>query len=284
MNVPLASCIACAVATSAQALVPSAASSVQVPIPPGQRSPAGALQQSAPHVRASCSPILLRTPDGRRFVDLTFVIEPGWHLYWRNPGDSGQPPRVELTLPEGWSVGAPLFPVPNHLPEHEDILAFEQSLRMLIPVQAPTTWGGGAIKVTGRAHWMTCKEHCVVERQELAVELSEQAGPMPLGYPEAPPADLVSSLRLEGGNGVLTVDASALGGTARWFPDACPGVRFPSERMLPMPGGRIEIPVQIRPGDAPDRRPVVRGMVVVSTGEGTRAFDLAVPAEPSAAK
>jgi hypothetical protein len=28
----------------------------------------------------------------------------------------------------------------------------------------------------------------------------------------------------------------------------------------------------------------VRGMVVVSTGEGTRAFDLAVPAEPSAAK
>jgi hypothetical protein len=107
---------------------------------------------------------------------------------------------------------------------------------------------------------------------------------MPVGYPEALPANLVASLRQDGEQGVLVVDASALGGTAGWFPDACPGVRFPSERMLPMPGGRIEIPVEIRPGDAPDRRPVVRGMVVVSAGDGTRAFDVAVPALPSAAK
>jgi thiol:disulfide interchange protein DsbD len=284
MNVLILTSLACAVAASVPAPVRCAGASVQGPIPPAQRSPAGALQQAAPHVRASCSPVLLRTPDGRRFIDVGFVIEPGWHLYWRNPGDSGQPPRLDLTLPEGWSAGAPLFPVPNHLPEDEDILAFERSLRLLIPVQAPAGWSGGPVKVIARAQWMTCKEHCVVERQEFAADLNEQPGPMPVGYPEALPANLVASLRQDGEQGVLVVDASALGGTARWFPDACPGVRFPSERMLPMPGGRIEIPVEIRPGDAPDRRPVVRGMVVVSAGGGTRAFDVAVPASPSAAK
>ena len=82
MNVSILTSVACAVAASVPASVRCAETSVQGPIPPAQRSPAGALQQAAPHVRASCSPVLLRTPDGRRFIDVGFVIEPGWHLYW----------------------------------------------------------------------------------------------------------------------------------------------------------------------------------------------------------
>lgn len=107
---------------------------------------------------------------------------------------------------------------------------------------------------------------------------------MPTGYPVAAPADVSATLRGDGDDQILIIDASALGTTARWFPDACPGVRFPSERMLPMPGGRIEIPVRIREGDAPDRRPVVRGMVVIDAAGGIRAFDVRVPVGGPAAK
>ena len=247
--------------------------------PTGQRA-----REAEPHVKASLAPSILRTPDGRRFIDVQFAIEPGWHLYWRNPGDSGQPPRLDCTLPEGWSAGEPIFPVPNHLPEDEDILAFEGSLRVLVPVNAPTSWASGSVSAGVAAQWMTCKEHCVVERQSLRAELVEKEAPMPGGYPEAAPAALAARLQGSGDDRVLVVDASALGGTARWFPDACAGVRFSSERMLPMPGGRIEIPVRIREGDAPDRRPVVRGMVVIDSAGVVRAFDLAVPAAAPAAK
>jgi thiol:disulfide interchange protein DsbD len=235
-------------------------------------------------VTASLAPDILRTPDGRRFLDVRFLIEPGWHLYWRNPGDSGQPPRLSWTLPEGWSASEPIFPVPNHLPEDEDILAFDGSLRLLVPVTAPASWSGGAIAVRLSAQWMTCKEQCVVERQSLQADLVEREGAMPTGYPVAAPAEVLSELRGVGEDRVLLMDASALGRSARWFPDACPGVRFPSERMLPMPGGRIEIPVRIRAGDAPDRRLVVRGMIVIDAEGGPRAFDLRVPASDPAAK
>lgn len=257
---------------------------VASPVPPSPAATGPLARAAEPHVRASLAPAILRTPDGRRFLDVQFMIEQGWHLYWRNPGDSGQPPRLSWTLPEGWSAGEPIFPVPNHLPEDEDILAFEGSLRLLVPVTAPTSWSGGAIAVRLSAQWMTCKEHCVVERQSLGAELVEHEGSMPTGYPETAPAELRSELRGEGEERVLVIDASALANSARWFPDACPGVRFPSERMLPMPGGRIEIPVRVREGDAPDRRPMVRGMIVFDAAGGGRAFDVRVPAVRPAAK
>ena len=39
---------------------------------------------------------------------LAFVMrpQPGWHGYWRNPGDAGAEPRVTWRLPEGWSAGS----------------------------------------------------------------------------------------------------------------------------------------------------------------------------------
>jgi len=273
---PLPPCVVLLIAVLACGLPLTVLGARAVPPGPGATGPLA--RPAEPHVKASLAPSILRTPDGRRFLDVQFAIEPGWHLYWRNPGDSGQPPRLDWSLPEGWTAGEPIFPVPNHLPADEDVLAFEGSLRLLVPVTAPTAWSGGSVTARLNAQWMTFKEHCVVERQALRAELCEREGAMPTGYPVAAPADVSATLRGDGDDRILIIDASALGTTARWFPDACPGVRFPSERMLPMPGGRIEIPVQIRELDAPNRRPVVRGMVVIDAADGGRAFDVAVPA------
>lgn len=38
-----------------------------------------------------------------------------WHGYWSNPGDAGKGMRLVLPVPEGWSVGDPLYPVPERL-------------------------------------------------------------------------------------------------------------------------------------------------------------------------
>ena len=42
-------------------------------------------------------------------------IAPGWHTYWRNPGDSGLPTEIDLTLPEGWTAGDIVWPAPKSL-------------------------------------------------------------------------------------------------------------------------------------------------------------------------
>src|SRR5471032_2576062 len=41
------------------------------------------------------------------------TIEPGWHTYWRNPGDSGLATSIAWTLPKGVTAGVPSWPAPE---------------------------------------------------------------------------------------------------------------------------------------------------------------------------
>ena len=40
---------------------------------------------------------------------------PEWHGYWSNPGDAGQGMSLDLDLPDDWTIGKPLYPVPHKL-------------------------------------------------------------------------------------------------------------------------------------------------------------------------
>ncbi len=44
------------------------------------------------------------------------MMRQNWHVYWRNPGDSGLPPEVAWTLPAGFSAGPLQWPAPSRIP------------------------------------------------------------------------------------------------------------------------------------------------------------------------
>src|SRR5262249_40493987 len=48
-------------------------------------------------------------------VAVRMAMEHGWHVYWRNPGDSGLPPTIRWALPAGWTAGPIAWPVPERL-------------------------------------------------------------------------------------------------------------------------------------------------------------------------
>src|SRR5580693_2164813 len=54
-------------------------------------------------------------PGGTLQVGLLLTLEEHWHVYWINAGDSGEPPKVTWTLPEGITAGAMQFPIPSRL-------------------------------------------------------------------------------------------------------------------------------------------------------------------------
>src|SRR5258708_3640393 len=55
------------------------------------------------------------TPGRRTYIGLHFQLEKGWHIYWINPGDSGQPPRIEWHLPAGLSAREIEWPAPRRI-------------------------------------------------------------------------------------------------------------------------------------------------------------------------
>src|SRR5206468_308196 len=66
------------------------------------------------------------------------VIRDGWHTYWLNPGDVGQPTTLAWTLPAGWAAGDLQWPYPVRLPVGPFMdFGYEGTAWILTTVTAP---------------------------------------------------------------------------------------------------------------------------------------------------
>ncbi|MFZ0791066.1 MAG: thioredoxin family protein [Chromatiaceae bacterium] len=235
-------------------------------------------------------------PGGVAELLLVLEIRPHWHTYWRNPGDSGEPPRIDWILPAGVSAGPLGFTAPS-LIRVGPLANFGYSDRALHPVRlsVPAHWPHAApIPVKAQVHWLVCEEHCIPESAVLDLTL-------PVGNQEVPPdpalselfAQARSGLPMHSGSGaVLSVSGDGLSlsvplsGLQSYSPAAIESVRFfPAnwgliEHASDQPwrlesdrrGARLEI--GLTPGPAFETTPA-DGVLVIRGSDGvTRSFEL----------
>jgi thiol:disulfide interchange protein len=111
---------------------------------------------------------------GRAFwVALRQEITPGWHTYWMNPGDSGEPPRIEWTLPAGFTAGEIQWPPPERIAVGP-AMSYGYSREVVLPiaVTAPRGLGPDArVTLRGQASWIVCEKTCVPEEAAIALTL-----------------------------------------------------------------------------------------------------------------
>jgi thiol:disulfide interchange protein DsbD len=152
-------------------------------------APAGArAAESAPVASARATATLISDSDavaaGTKIrVALRLRMAPGWHTYWRNPGDAGAPPSLDLSLPDGASAGPIAWPAPARQPEGP-VMTYGYSGEVVLPVTitAPNVPPGG-IDVTAHAQWLVCANICVPEEGDLRLHLAD--GP-PSPSPQEP--------------------------------------------------------------------------------------------------
>lgn len=111
---------------------------------------------------------------GRNFtVGLRFELEKGWHIYWVNPGDSGQPPRVQWNLPAGFRVGEIEWPYPKRLGAASVVdYGYEDQVLLMASIEPPATLSpGSAVTLAAEARWLVCREICLPERAHLTLSL-----------------------------------------------------------------------------------------------------------------
>ncbi len=117
-------------------------------------------------------------------LGLRLAHDPGWHTYWRNPGDSGLPTQFEPTLPDGFQVGDIVWPVPERLAVGPLAnYGFEGETLLIRPVAVPAQWQGASpLGITVDAQWLVCREICIPGEARLALELPvvvDPAAPLP---------------------------------------------------------------------------------------------------------
>ncbi len=106
-------------------------------------------------------------------VGLRFQLEPGWHIYWKNPGDSGQPPRLKWELPEGLTAGEIEWPVPKRVPVGP-LLDYGYDGEVLLPVTlhaTPTFAATSPQKIATNMRVLVCRETCIPGKASLSLTL-----------------------------------------------------------------------------------------------------------------
>src|SRR6201985_1536532 len=101
-------------------------------------------------------------------VVLEEKIAPGWHTYWKNPGDAGAPSDIQWTLPPGWKAGAIQWPRPKRLPVGPLMdYGYEDKVWLISPVTAPAdARPGETVTLKAHASWLVCSNVCIPEDAE----------------------------------------------------------------------------------------------------------------------
>ncbi|WP_283206876.1 protein-disulfide reductase DsbD domain-containing protein, partial [Methylorubrum podarium] len=106
-------------------------------------------------------------------LGLHMAMKPGWHVYWRNPGDSGLPPEMAWRLPEGFSVGPVQWPVPERIPVQTLMnFGYEGAVTLLVPLKVPeSAKAGETARLAGTLSYLVCEEICIPGSAELSLDL-----------------------------------------------------------------------------------------------------------------
>src|SRR5215510_4200685 len=123
------------------------------------------------------------------WIALRERIAPGWHTYWGvNPGDAGEPTRIEWALPAGFTAGEISWPYPSRIPAGIAMsYGYEAEVVLPIPVTVSQhVTPGTTVTLRGQASWLVCEKICIPEEAPVALSLPVAADtprPDPVGAP-----------------------------------------------------------------------------------------------------
>lgn len=187
---------------------------------------------------------------GRLGVLLT--MDPGWHVYWRNPGDSGLPTEVRWNAPDGVQIGEPSWPTPERFSDPAGHESFGYSEEVVLQSSIDTLRSGASPgAVAAEVSWLACKEKCVLGGATVELRLPVSAAtatenrklmdtwatrlprvvpddqqPFAITVREAP-GDAPNTLAIQA---FLKWNEAPAAGTIEWFPIAPDATKIQSAR------------------------------------------------------
>lgn len=106
----------------------------------------------------------LAAPGSTVWAGLTLKMDPGWHTYWKNGGDTGVATQIEWRLPEGMSAGEIQWPVPEI---YEDsalemiTYVYHDETTLLVPLKISDSMPDGEYSIEADLSWLECEVACV---------------------------------------------------------------------------------------------------------------------------
>ena len=137
-------------------------------------------EDPSPHSEAALVSEVVSIQPGEPFtVALRMTMEEGWHSYWMNPGDSGQPTSIDWVLPTGFTADSLRWPYPHRI-EAGPLTSYGYSgeLLLLSTITPPADLEPGTeVSLEGKATWLICADLCLPAEADLRLTLPVRAEP-----------------------------------------------------------------------------------------------------------
>ncbi|HXP03320.1 MAG TPA: protein-disulfide reductase DsbD domain-containing protein [Stellaceae bacterium] len=235
-------------------------------------------------------------PGSTWWLDLHLAVAPGWHTYWRNPGDAGEPTTIDWTLPPGFSAGPIEWPIPERIAvDTITSYGYRGSTDLLIPVSVPATLADGASRLAADVKFLVCRDICIPGETIVALTLAGGAA-----SPSDPtvaarfaaararlpqPAPFATRFAVEAHDFRLIVPAPALAGlrdpTASFFPDDENVIANSPATVAPR-GGELELVLAKSTSPAAAAPTTLSGVLVLRGADGEeRGYQIGATPAPS---
>jgi len=229
----------------------------------------------------------------RIYAGLEIELDDGWKTYWRNPGSSGVPPRIEFEGSSNLAKAELLFPAPQRFKDRDgDTIGYAKTvvLPVALTPQDPTK----PIVLNVAAEFGICREICVPVQPSLQLQVPPDAalatsdGPLPQALARVPKVDAKDmraprlervTMRLSGDKPSVEIDAIFPGDASKGdvFLEAPEGIWVPlAQPVGPAGGAARKFIVDLTDGaDLADLKGrAIRVTLVGSAGQSETSFDL----------
>lgn len=130
-----------------------------------------AFAAGAPKVQAELLSEASTLAPGPNHVAVRLSPMPGWHTYWRNPGDAGQATTLAWQLPPGFVAGPIEWPAPTAILSGDVAsIGYDKPTLHLVTLDVPATAIGSAADLKVDAHWLACSDACIPEHATLELQ------------------------------------------------------------------------------------------------------------------
>ena len=109
--------------------------------------------------------------DSEMIVGIKMDMQSHWHTYWKNPGDSGGPIKVDWQLPEGVTVSDVNWPAPELIP-YPPLMTYGYTDFVIFPFKLKIPNDLNQFNVVADINFLICDDICVPEKAILNASLN----------------------------------------------------------------------------------------------------------------
>jgi DsbC/DsbD-like thiol-disulfide interchange protein len=116
---------------------------------------------------------------GLDLAGIEIVLDEGFKTYWRQPGESGLPPRFDWTGSDNLAAADLAWPAPTRTLDAGGV-AYSYKERVVFPVRITAVNPAKPVKLKLTAEYGVCKDICIPARAELTLALGRGTRNRPL--------------------------------------------------------------------------------------------------------